>query len=120
MIYHFLKKQFNLKIFLEKFKTNNEDNNKIHLFKDSLLIYLIFNLFLLLEFLSINFPLNIVDTFHEGQQMSGAFKYNLTGSLWSGSYVTVGIIYEVISSELIWNFLYDLSQDTRALWRYLG
>ena len=109
LIYHILNKRFALKILLEKLKTNNEDNNKIYLFKDSLLIYFIFNLFLLLEFLSVNFPLNIVDTFHEGQQMSGAFKYYLTDSLWSGSYVTVGIIYEVISSQIIWNFLDSIS-----------
>ncbi len=108
LIYHFSNKQFAFKIFLEKLKTDNEDNN-VYLLKDSLLIYFIFNLFLLLEFLSVNFPLNIVDTFHEGQQMSGAFKYNLTGSLWSGSYVTVGIIYEVILSEVIWNFFDTIS-----------
>ena len=63
----------------------------------------------ILEFLSINFPINKIDTFHEGQQMSSAFKYSIDQSLWSGSYVTVGIFYETISSNLIWKFFDQLS-----------
>ena len=63
----------------------------------------------ILEFLSINFPINKIDIFHEGQQMSSAFKYSIDQSLWSGSYVTVGIFYETISSNLIWKFLNQLS-----------
>ena len=63
----------------------------------------------ILEFLSINFPINKIDIFHEGQQMSSAFKYSIDQSLWSGSYVTVGIFYETISSNLIWKFFDQLS-----------
>tara|TARA_B100001121_G_scaffold285859_1_gene281934 strand:- start:239 stop:2038 length:1800 start_codon:yes stop_codon:yes gene_type:complete len=62
-----------------------------------------------LEFLSINFPMNKIDIFHEGQQMSSAFKHSIDQSLWSGSYVTVGIFYETISSNLIWKFFDHLS-----------
>ena len=76
-------------------------------FLDILTIF--FLLLTILEFLSINFPINKIDTFHEGQQMSSAFKYSIDQSLWSGSYVTVGIIYETISSNLIWKFLDQLS-----------
>ena len=41
--------------------------------------------------------------------MSSAFKYSIDQSLWSGSYVTVGIFYETISSNLIWKFFDQLS-----------
>ena len=76
-------------------------------FLDILTIF--FLLLTILEFLSINFPINKIDTFHEGQQMSSAFKYSIDQSLWSGSYVTVGIFYETISSNLIWKFFDQLS-----------
>ena len=76
-------------------------------FLDILTIF--FVLLTILEFLSINFPINKIDTFHEGQQMSSAFKYSIDQSLWSGSYVTVGIFYETISSNLIWKYFDQLS-----------
>ena len=60
-------------------------------------------LFLILEFLSINFPLHTLDFLHEGQALSSAYKSLLDGSLWSGSYVTVGIFYETLSSKFIWS-----------------
>jgi len=40
---------------------------------------------------------------HEGQQVSSAFKSSQDGSLWSGSYVTVGIFYETIIVKTFWN-----------------
>ena len=73
------------------------------------ILTIFFLLLTILEFLSINFPINKIDTFHEGQQMSSAFKYSIDQSLWSGSYVTVGIFYETISSNLIWKFFDQLS-----------
>ena len=73
------------------------------------ILTIFFITFTILEFLSINFPMNKIDIFHEGQQMSSAFKYLKDQSLWSGSYVTVGIFYETISSNLIWKFLDQLS-----------
>ena len=41
--------------------------------------------------------------------MSSAYKYSVDQSLWSGSYVTVGIFFETISSNLIWKFFDQLS-----------
>ena len=73
------------------------------------ILTIFFALLTILEFLSINFPINKIDIFHEGQQMSSAFKYSIDQSLWSGSYVTVGIFYETISSNLIWKFFDQLS-----------
>ena len=63
--------------------------------------------FLILEFLSLNFPLHAIDFLHEGQVLSSAYKSLLDGSLWSGSYVTVGIFYETLSSKFIWS-IFDL------------
>ena len=66
-------------------------------------VFLVITIFLLiLEFLSIEFPLSKIDFFHEGQKLSGAYKNVADGSLWSGSYVVVGIIYEVLNTKLIW------------------
>lgn len=63
-------------------------------------------LIVLLEFLSINFPNHLIDIYHEGQKLSSAYKSFLDGSLWSGSYITVGIFYETLSSKIIW-YLFD-------------
>jgi len=68
--------------------------------KCSLVIIL---LFLILEFLSVNFSLHTLDFLHEGQVLSSAYKSLLDNSLWSGSYVTVGIFYETLSSKFIWS-----------------
>ena len=64
----------------------------------------------LIEFFSIEFPTHVVDSFHEGQKMSGAYKFSENGSLWSGSFVIVGIIYEVIASYVIWDLF-----DTKSI-----
>lgn len=62
-------------------------------------------LLLFLEFLSISFPKNPIDIFHEGQKLSSAYKSLFDRSLWSGSYVTTGIIYENLGPRLVWQFL---------------
>ena len=60
-------------------------------------------LFLILEFLSVNLPLHTLDFLHEGQNLSSAYKSLLDNSLWSGSYITIGIFYETLSSKFIWS-----------------
>ena len=65
-----------------------------------ILFFLIFLVFL--EFLSIPFTLDKLDLFHEGQRLSSAYKSLKDNSLWSGSYVTVGIFYETLSAKFIW------------------
>ena len=62
---------------------------------------------ILFEFLSLDFQIHNLDLLHEGQQLSSAYKYYLDGSLWSGSYVTIGIFYETILNKLVWN-LFDV------------
>ena len=62
---------------------------------------------ILFEFLSLDFQIHNLDLLHEGQQLSSPYKYYLDGSLWSGSYVTIGIFYETILNKLIWD-LFDV------------
>ena len=80
------------------FFTSKENNNFQKI--DNLNIYFsILILIIILEFLSVNFPNHLIDIYHEGQILSSAYKSFLDGSLWSGSYVTVGIFYETLSSK---------------------
>ena len=73
-------------------------------------IFLVAILFLIfLEFLSISFPEYKLDSFHEGQKLSSAFKSFLDNSLWSGSFVTVGIFFETLSSKFVWNIFDQIS-----------
>ena len=97
------------KIFIEKKKINllylslsnlkiSKNNSKLYIV-NLLIIFL-----LLIEFLSISFPKNEIDIFHEGQKLSAAYKSLLDGSLWSGSFVTTGIINEIMGTKFIWRF----------------
>ena len=97
----------NYKVLKSKLLTNDIKFVNTNYLLNSLTIF--FVLLTILEFLSVNFPMNKIDTFHEGQQMSSAFKFFNDQSLWSGSYVTVGIFYETLSSNLIWKFFDQLS-----------
>ena len=93
--------------FYEKFFNINNDNTQLS--KNLIYAFFIFKIFLILEFLSISFPIHNIDSFHEGQVLSSAFKYRLDEKLWSGAYVTVGIIYETIASNLAWDFFEKVS-----------
>ena len=81
-------------------KTDYIDYPRIE--KSQIFLFIFFILLLILEFLSLEFPEGKLDSYHDGQRLSSAYKSLLDGSLWSGSYVTVGIFYETISSKLIW------------------
>ena len=92
----------------DKFKyfiLNLNNNSSIKLQKNYSILFLfaLFLLLLILEFLSVQFQLHNLDLFHEGQQLSSAFKNSQDGSLWSGSYITTGLFYETLSSNIIWN-----------------
>ena len=75
--------------------------------KINILFYLnlIIIFFLFLEFLSINFPLHLLDIFHEGQKLTAPYKSLLDGKLWAGSYVTTGIINENLGIKFFWNIV---------------
>ena len=80
-----------------KFKNENLNNDlKIYGF------CLFFVFFIIIEFLSVQFSVNEIDLFHEGARLSSAFKSKLDNSLWSGSYISTGIIYEILGPKYIW------------------
>ncbi len=68
----------------------------------SWIVFFVIVVFLILEFFSISFPIHSLDSYHEGQKMSAAYKSLLDNSLWSGSYLTVGVFYEILSSKYTW------------------
>lgn len=99
-----------IKIIIEKKKINfsylNIENLKNQ--KTNFKLYitcLLIIIFLLFEFLSASFQTDIIDLFHGGLKLSSSYKSSLDGSLWSGSYVTSGIIQENLGVRFIWNIL---------------
>ena len=96
----FFKKEKFTNLFLN---LNNNQTVELNKHSSSLLIFFIFFILIIFEFLSVQFQLHNLDLFHEGQQLSSAFKNSQDGSLWSGSYVTQGIFYETISANILWN-----------------
>ena len=82
---------------------NFEKSVKLNLF------FILLVLLLLASFLSVNFSTPLIDSYHEGQRMSSAYKNFLDDSMWSGSYITVGIFYETLSSSIFWKFFDHIS-----------
>ena len=91
------------KFSFENIRFNDFQNDKI--IKDLFLLNLLIIFFLFLEFFSIEFPINKLDIYHEGQKLSAPFKSLIDKKLWSGSYVTTGIINENIGIKFIWKIL---------------
>ncbi len=98
---------------LESFKIKYEN-----ILVEKSLYYLLFLLisYLIFELFSQNFPIHKIDIYHEGQRLSSAYKSFLDNSLWTGSFVTVGIIYETIGTKLIWGLF---NKQTIGLMRVL-
>ena len=102
-----------LKNVFNNFKIKYEKN-----YVEKPIIYLLFFLivYIIVEFLSLSFPLHELDIYHDGQRLSSAYKSLIDGTLWTGSYVTVGIIYETLGSKLIWQIF---NKETIGLMRFL-
>ncbi len=99
--------------FLSNIKFINENINidiKIYI------LCFLFIFFIILEFLSVKFSIDEIDLFHEGARLSAAFKSKLDGSLWSGSYISTGVIYEILGPKYIWK-IFD--QQSVGLFRFL-
>ncbi|MBD1164579.1 hypothetical protein IDG86_02215 [Pelagibacterales bacterium SAG-MED13] len=92
---------------LSFFNTHTEYERKKNI--ELNLFFFTFIFILLASFFSINFLTNIIDSYHEGQRISSAYKNFLDNSLWSGSYVTVGIFYETLSSSIFWKLFDHIS-----------
>lgn len=88
----------NLKLF---FNYTNDQHKGINS-QYSIIFFIIIIFFLIQNFFSVDFPIHKFDSYHEGQKLSSAFKSLKDGSLWSGSFVTVGIFYETISTKILW------------------
>ena len=101
------------KDFFNSFKIIYEKN-----INEKPIIYLLFFLlaYIITEFLSLSFPLHEFDIYHEGQRLSSAYRSLADGTLWTGSYVTVGIIYETLGSKFIWQIF---NKETIGLVRFL-
>tara|TARA_Y100001970_G_scaffold287097_1_gene410900 strand:- start:6341 stop:8125 length:1785 start_codon:yes stop_codon:yes gene_type:complete len=96
----FFKKE---KLNFDNLKFENVQNNEN--IKYLFILNLIIISFLFLEFFSIEFPINKIDIYHEGQKLSAPFKSSIDEKLWSGSYVTTGIINENLGIKVIWKIL---------------
>ena len=91
------------KIDFDNLKFNSVQNEKG--INNLFILNLILIVFLFLEFFSIEFPLNKIDIYHEGQKLSAPFKSLIDKKLWSGSFVTTGIINENLGVKFIWKIL---------------
>ena len=54
------------------------------------IVFFIFLTLITLEFLSIPYPQNLLDFYHEGEWLSPAKNYLITGKIWSGTYFVHG------------------------------
>ena len=95
-----------IKLFIGNLIKQNLENNSNLFLKICLAIFL---LLCTAEFFSINYEIFMIDAYHDGQKLSSAYKSFIDGSLWSGSYVTVGIFYETLMSKVSWLFLDKVS-----------
>tara|TARA_B110001452_G_scaffold250666_1_gene239086 strand:+ start:3190 stop:5034 length:1845 start_codon:yes stop_codon:yes gene_type:complete len=107
----FKKKKINQFFYNIKFKDEN-----INFDKNIYILFLFFIFFIILELLSVKFLISEIDLFHEGERLSAAFKSKLDGSLWSGSYISKGVIYEILGPKYIWKFF---NQESVGLLRFL-
>ena len=101
-------KNFFLKIKLYLLNGEKNDDNQYH-HKISFLIFFTIIIVFLLNFFSIEFPNHKLDTYHDGQRLSSAYQSYIDNSLWSKSFVTVGIFYETLSSKFIWQIFDHIS-----------
>ena len=107
-IFNYISVRFymNNRIFKKIYSLKKNDFEDLKINNSSILLLFIVTCFLLLQFFSIEFPDHKIDSYHDGQRLSSAFKNYLDDTLWSGSYVTVGIFYETLSTKIIWS-LFD-------------
>jgi hypothetical protein len=64
--------------------------------------FVIFLTLITFEFLSISLPLNLLDFYHEGEWLSPAKNYLITGKIWSGAYFIHGGFFDVFNPVIAW------------------
>jgi hypothetical protein len=87
---------FNEIFFFKKKKESIENYKYLNI------TFLIFLTLITFEFLSISFPLNLLDFYHEGEWLSPAKNYLLTGKIWSGAYFVHGGFFDVFNPVIAW------------------
>ena len=88
---------------------NNLEKDRLSYNKNLFYIFFIILIFLIAQFFSLDFNIQKIDLVHEGQQLSSALRNYYDNSLWSKSYVIVGIFYETINAKLFWNYFDQIS-----------
>ena len=100
VIFQFLFQKFsisNLKLILnENEKFNFKTGKSLHI------LFIILIVLIFIDFLSVDFPIHKIDSFHEGQRLSSSYKSLMDNSLWSGSYLTTGVFHEIFGLKIIW------------------
>ena len=95
-----------------KFSENSNKNDYRFIKFLKLLIFI----FLLCEFLSLDLFPRELDLLHDGQKLSAAFKSYSDGSLWSGSFIVIGLFVEILNTRLVWE-IFD--HESIGLMRYV-
>ncbi len=95
--------------FIQKSKFYLKNNGWVLKSSKNSLLFFILIIILCLDFLSLNFPNHGLDSYHDGQRLSAAYKSYIDNTLWSGSYITVGVFYEILSSKFIWQLFDHIS-----------
>lgn len=97
-------KKISIKNFFLQFQYTNQSSLQINKFNYVIKIILLF--FLIMEFLSLDFIPRELDLLHDGQKLTAAYKSYTTDSLWSGSFLIIGLFVEIINTRLVWE-LFD-------------
>ena len=87
--------EFFLKLQLSE-KTIISENNYLFYLKMIIFIFLIF------EFLSLDFAFREIDSFHEGDKLTPTFRNFSDGSFWSESFLVIGLFSDILNTRIFW------------------
>jgi len=77
-------------------KTTLPENNFLIYLKILIFIFLVF------EFLSLDFFFRAIDLFHEGDKLTPTFRNFSDGSLWSESFLVIGLFSDIYNTRVFW------------------
>ena len=100
IIFQFFFQKFTINDF--KFILNESEKINLKTEKSQYIIFIILIIFIIIDFLSVDFPIHKIDSFHEGQRLSSSYKSLIDNSLWTGSYLTTGVFHEIFGLKIIW------------------
>ena len=96
-------------VFFKKIKINDflfklQLPEKTTLPENNFLIYLkiLIFIFLVFEFLSLDFFFRAIDLFHEGDKLTPTFRNFSDGSLWSESFLVIGLFSDIYNTRVFW------------------